>query len=812
MTKTQPTISSPDLRTPTCFHCGEVCSDTHIAIGDKFFCCHGCKTVYELLESNDMCTYYDLENMPGNSPKEAGLAKKFHYLEDEDVRRQLLNFSDGEKSSATFYIPSMHCASCVWLLESLYRLTPIVLSSKVNFMKKELSLTFKESPTALRELVELLAAIGYEPQINLGTLNAQSDADDNKDLYVKIGVAGFCFANIMLLSFPEYLVGNGVVEPGIKKFFGVIMVLLALPVFFYSAQDYFRSALQGWKQKYINMDVPISIGILTLFLRSIVEIINGAGHGFMDSFAGLVFLLLIGKMFEKKTYDTLSFERDYKSYFPISVTKITAGKEQSAPLEKLAVKDRILVRNQELVPADSVLMSDNALIDYSFVTGESRHVEKKNGDIIFAGGKQVGGVIELEVIKEVSQSYLTQLWNDETFTKEQQSTITTLANSISKYFTIVVLSLAAASALFWARTSLTQGLNAFTAVLIVACPCALALSTPFTLGNTLRIFGRQKFYLKNTAVIEKLARIDTVVFDKTGTITRSHNTKAFFHPAGARSLSSVEQSAIYSLAAQSNHPVSRQVAACFAEREKMPVTNFKEIPGKGVTGEINGVEIKIGSPGFFGPDHGLDDAGRYSAVIAFDGDVVGFINVANEYRPGLAGVIEKLAKRFELKLLTGDGESEKNSLLKLFKLESSMKFKQMPIDKLNFIKNRQNAGERVLMIGDGLNDAGALKQSDVGISLSDNINAFSPASDAILEACNFHRLADFIDFSKTSMRIILASFGISFLYNFFGLGFAMSGTLSPLIAAVLMPLSSITVILFTTGMTTLFAKKRGLFS
>jgi len=759
-----------------------------------------------------MCAYYDLENMPGNSLKEAGFAKKFHYLEDQDIRRQLINFTDGEKSTTTFYIPSMHCASCVWLLESLYRLTPIVLSSKVNFMKKELSLTFRESPTALRELVELLTAIGYEPLINLGTLTAQSDADDNKDLYVKIGVAGFCFANIMMLSFPEYLVGSGVVEPEIKKFFGVVMILLSLPVFFYSAQDYFRSALQGWKQKHINMDVPISIGILTLFARSIFEIVSGAGHGFMDSFAGLVFLLLIGKMFEKKTYDTLSFERDYKSYFPVSVTRLSPDGEQSAPLEKLKVKDRILVRNQELIPADAVLMSESATIDYSFVTGESRPVEKKNGDIIFAGGKQVGGAIELEVIKEVSQSYLTQLWNDDAFTKDQQSKITTLANSISKYFTIVVLSLAAASALFWARTSFAQGLNAFTAVLIVACPCALALSTPFTLGNTLRIFGRQKFYLKNTAVIEALARIDTIVFDKTGTITRSQKTRATFVPADGRSLSEKEQSAIHSLAAQSNHPVSKQIASCFSAAPKLPVLNFHEIPGKGVTGEINGLEIRIGSHDFVQTNGEKEYASGSSANVAINGRLIGRFDVANEYRAGLAGVIEKLLARFELVLLTGDGESEKTALLQFFKQDACMKFQQMPIDKLNYIKSRQKAGKRVLMIGDGLNDAGALKQSDVGISLSENINAFSPASDAILEASGFHRLVDFIDFSKTSMRIILASFGISFLYNSVGLGFAMRGTLSPLIAAVLMPLSSITVILFTTGMTTFFANKRGLLS
>ena len=362
----------------TCFHCGETCSHNNISIGDKYFCCFGCKTVYELLEANDMCTYYSMDENPGISPQEAGYATKFQYLDDYEVKRKLVNFQDGHIAGITFKIPSMHCASCVWLLESLYKLNPAVLSSKVNFLKKELTVTYQESPAALRQLVQLLASIGYEPEINLNSLSEKIERDNNRELYIKIGVAGFCFANIMLLSFPEYFSG-GDISPFFKKFFGYIMVLLALPVFFYSAQDYFRAALQGWKQRYINMEVPISLGILTLFARSLYEIFSGRGAGFMDSFAGLVFLLLIGKLFERKTYDTLSFERDYKSYFPISVIIKTPHGEKTIPIEKLAVKDRILVRNNELIPADAVLMSDKAFVDYSFVTGESALVEKKNG-------------------------------------------------------------------------------------------------------------------------------------------------------------------------------------------------------------------------------------------------------------------------------------------------------------------------------------------------------------------------------------------------------------------------------------------------
>ncbi|HID37990.1 MAG TPA: HAD family hydrolase [Calditrichaeota bacterium] len=793
-----------------CYHCGDPCGNSGIWVGEKCYCCNGCKLVYELLEENDLCQYYDLQETPGVSPKEAGTTAKFKYLEDESVRSKLINFTDGNRSTVTFNIPSMHCVSCVWLLESLYKLNPLILQSKVDFLKKELSVTYEETANSLRQIVELLSSIGYEPEINLDSLHKKVKKDKDRQIYIKIGVAGFAFANIMMFSFPEYLSQQDQVEKILRNFFGSLSFLLALPVLFYSASDYFKSAWNGWKQRAVNMDVPISIGIITLFMRSSYEIFSGSGTGYMDSFTGLVFLLLIGKVFEKKTYDTLSFERDYKSYFPVAVTRKSSKDEMSIPLEKLKVGDRIVIRNQELVPADSVLIRGQAYIDYSFVTGESLPVEKLSGDMIYAGGRQIGGTIELDVIKDVNQSYLTELWNDESFTKDRKSRVTTLANKISKYFTMVVLSIAVLSASFWLTTDIVLALNAFTAVLIVACPCALALSTPFTLGNTLRIFGWNKFYLKNTSVIESLAKITTIVFDKTGTITQSAQSKVEFVTTrdDMNSIGNNEQKIVRSLAYQSIHPVSRQIAASFQKQSLLPVDNFKEIPGMGIEGTVEGKRIKLGSYLFVtGQEEDRKLSGATFAHLSVNGKYYGYFRLANVYRTGLKKTLDKLKKRYRISLLSGDNASEKENLKHFFDEEVQLLFNQSPHQKLAFIKDLQKKGERVLMIGDGLNDAGALQQSDVGISVSEDVNTFSPASDAIIDASSMDRLDDFLHFSGKSVRIILASFIISFVYNLVGLGFAVQGTLSPLIAAILMPISSISVILFTTGSTTLIAKK-----
>ena len=412
-----------------CYHCGETCADDHIHIEEKVFCCEGCKTVFEILDENGLCNYYDLEQNPGLSLKIRNWGTRYDFLDNEEIAQQLLEFSEGNTQKITWFIPAIHCSSCIWLLENLYKLQTGVKYSRVNFVRKEVSLTFDASQVSLRKLAELLATLGYPPKIQLDDLKPENGkapkkrkiSSEEKKLYFKIGVTGFAFGNIMLLSFPEYLDWVGT---DYQNFFGYLNILLALPVFFYSSSDYLVSAFKALRAKTINLDVPISMGIVALFGRSIYEILSHTGPGFMDSLAGLLFFLLVGKWFQSKTYQSLSFERDYKSYFPLAV-QLKKTDEQgkasitSTPVTDLKRSDHIIIRNQELIPADSILLSKEAFIDYSFVTGEAEPVHKHQGDYLYAGGRQMGSSIELEVQKEVAQSYLTQLWNNEAFNKSQ---------------------------------------------------------------------------------------------------------------------------------------------------------------------------------------------------------------------------------------------------------------------------------------------------------------------------------------------------------------------------------------------------------
>ncbi len=783
-----------------CYHCGLDCKADKIEFDQKSFCCNGCRMVYEILNQHELSCYYDLETAPGSVPNDT--KGKFNYLDNEDIASKLIEFDDLETAVVNFFIPNVHCSSCIWILENLHKLNSGIKVALVNFPKKEVRFTFRKSEISLKELVELISSIGYEPYISLDNAEVKNKKTDRKLIY-QVAVAGFAFGNIMMLSFPEYFQMDEYWLNRFKPFFRALMLLLSLPALLYSGRDYLISAYKGLKHGILNIDVPISLGILVLFFRSTYEIISNTGQGYFDSLTGLIFFLLLGKIFQQKTYSFLSFERDYKSYFPIAVTRITKDRqEENISVNEIDAGNRVLIRNEEIIPVDSILISGNAMIDYSFVTGESIPVTKNSGEKLFAGGKQTNGAIEIEAIQSVKQSYLTQLWSNDIFKENDNKDIKTLTDSISKQFTIIILTIAVISGIYWYIIDKHAAFQVVSAILIIACPCALALSAPFALGNMIRIFGKHSFYLKNTYVIEAMSKIDSLVFDKTGTITS--NKEASITYVGD-DLSIIEKGMIKLLLKSSNHPLSRMLYEQIEEKETGIISQFEEIISKGLKAKVSEVDIYLGSASFVGKieQNGLDTV----IYVKMNKKVKGKFVFKNAYRKGLKKMIEDLESKFKIALLSGDNEGEKLILTNLLPKGSHSLFNQKPEDKLDYIKTKQIEGQKIMMFGDGLNDAGALAQSNVGIAISENINVFSPACDGILDAKKFDLLPKFINLSHKTMTVIKVSFIISFLYNIIGLLFAVTGNLSPIVAAILMPISSISVVLFATISTNFLAKK-----
>ena len=793
----------------SCFHCGENCDEDLLKFEEKTFCCTGCLTVYEVLNDNDLCGYYDIEATPGTNQKsKIERDNRFDYLNDEEVFDKLIDFKDEEQAHVTFYIPMIHCASCIWLLENLYRLNSGVTFSRVDFIKKKVQIKYQLKETNLKEVVSLLAQIGYEPRINLSALGEDKTHKTNKRLIYQLAVAGFCFGNMMFFSLPEYFSEAELLGDGFRYLFSFLNILLALPVVFYSAIDYFRSARIAIINRSVNMDVPIALGIISLFSYSLFEIFISGQEGYLDTLGGLIFFLLIGKYYQQKTFETLSFDRDYKAYFPVSCTKMVKNLEEVIPLTKLQVGDIIKVRNEELVPADSLLLASEASIDYSFVTGEEIPVPIKKGELVYAGGRQKGGIITLAVQKSPSQGYLTDLWNHETFSKEEkEDSLASLATRISGKFTFTVLFIAFASLVYWSFFDVSVGVRAFTSVLIITCPCALAMSTPFTLGNVMRIFGKGGFYLKNTGVIEKLAAIDTLVFDKTGTLTAPLKANISYH---GENLTDEFKGIIKALVSFSVHPLSNSINQWLGNVEPAALDDLEEISGKGLTGSYKSRKVSLGSALFLGIGEQEKAFIKGNEVhLVIDGMHWGVFRIASSVRNGVAQMMPGLVNDYEVHLLSGDHNHEREYLNEVLGGKVKMHFKQSPKSKLSHIRALQKQGRHVLMIGDGLNDAGALKAGDVGIALTDNISHFSPASDGIMDGEQLRRLPQYLNFARTGRKIIKASFGLSFTYNAVGIFFAVQGLVSPVLCAILMPASSISVVLFTTIATNYQAYKKG---
>ena len=796
-----------------CYHCGESC-DTSIQTEGNYFCCDGCKFVYLLLQENGLCNYYELSSAPGIKVKGKFSSNRFAYLENEEVKRKLLSFDEGKQCQVSFYLPQMHCASCIWLLENLHTIQPGILYSKTNFQRKEVFIAFNSGEISLRKIVELLAFTGYEPYISLKDGEKKKANKINRKTIYKIGVAGFCFSNIMMLSFPEYFSSGNIGQQSLEKLFSYLNLGLSLPVFFYSASGFFISAWKSLRQKWLNIDAPIALAILVTFGRSVYEILSGTGAGYLDSMSGIVFFMLVGRWFQNKTYDSFSFDRDYKSYFPLGVTILKNGKEETSTIGALQKGDRVLVRQNEMIPADTVIMKGEGNIDYSFVSGENTPVQKNRGELVYAGGKQLGSMIEMEVIKSVEQSYITQLWNNNDAFAEQKNKDKSFVHPWSRYFTIILFLIAGSAAVYWAVNDSSKLLPAVTAALIVACPCSLLLSATFTFGNMLRHFGKNKLYLKNSSVIESLSKINTIVFDKTGTLT--HSAQAIVNYEG-KELGENEINMIYSLTKESVHPLSRIIKNELLSKypvQPLPVNQFKEIPGKGISGRINGQLIQMGSWQFVNDDKSVTDmSGGGMVFLSIENQYKGVFRITNQYRDGISEMIHDLnGKKYELHVLSGDNDAEKENLENIFEKNAVIKFQQSPQDKLNYIKRlkKNDYDAEILMLGDGLNDAGALKESNAGIAVSENTSQFSPASDAIMDSSVVHKLSQFISYAKAGKRIIVWSFIISILYNVVGLSFAVRAKLSPMVAAILMPVSSITIVAFVTLAASLGAKRKGL--
>jgi Cu+-exporting ATPase len=763
----------------SCRHCGELADATRLDTPDGVFCCAGCRAVFDLIRREGLEHYYVCADAPGR-PQHGLMGRsqdRFAALDDPDIAAAFLEFDDGRLARARLPVPALHCASCVWLLERLWKLLPGVLVSEVDLLHQSVCVTFRPEQTSLRAIAERLGELGYEPTISVETPGLAVPRARRR-LYQQLGVAGFAFGNIMIFSIPRYANG-GPLEPSFQRLFDALNLAFALPVLLFSASDWFRSAWQSIRARHVTLDLPVAIGLAVIFARSTFDLATGRGEGYLDSFSGLVFFLLLGRLFQLKTFEQMAFDRTYRSFFPISVRREGAAGCDVVPITALTPGDRIVVRPDELVPADSRLLDGTGRVDYAFVTGEQAPVAVAAGDPVGAGGRVVSRTLRMRVERAVSHSRLASLWSNPVVGKTKVDAFTGVADRFGFWFTVVAIGLAATGAWWWWPDA-AMSAQVATAVLIIACPCALTLAAPVTLGTALGQLGQRGFYARTTGVVYELSRIDTVAFDKTGTLTSAAVPVVVEHGG----LGLEDWRLVRALAAESVHPVSRAIAA--AGLACGTVSSVTEAAGNGIAGVVDGLAVRIGTAAFVGAP---DAAGR--TLVAIEGRV-GWVRVAVPEREGIEDAVRHLALTYEVCLVSGDHDREAARWAPVF--GDQMAFRQAPEAKLAIVDSLKRRGRRVLMLGDGLNDAGALAAADVGVAVSDQTACVVPACDAVVSGGRVRHLEAFLRYSRLARRVIVLAFALSVVYNVVGLSLALAGALTPLASAILMPISSLTVV------------------
>ncbi|AGD98295.1 cytochrome cbb3 oxidase maturation protein CcoI [Blattabacterium sp. (Blatta orientalis) str. Tarazona] len=720
--------------------------------------------------------------------------ENFYFLDDEKIEEKIIDFKDKNITSVRFFIPSIYCSSCISVLENLSNHHKYILESTVDFSNKKVGIIFKNKRLKLSELAVFLEKIGYKPSINSESIEDNQKKIFDRKLIGKLAVSFFCFGNIMLLALPEYV---GAYEDiwflENRNFFRYLMGILSFPVVLFSLMDHVKYALLGLKKHIFNMDIPITIGIVVLFLWSCYEVFLDLGSGYFDSLAGFSFFLLLSRMFQIHTHrKILSFDKNYKSFYPIYVSRICNNKEEKILLSSLKKGDVIAIRNEEIIPADSILIKGIASLDNSFITGESHLINKKIGERIYAGSKQKGEIIYLKIIKNIDQSYLSLLWNKKKFHHKKLLHLNSISNRFSQYFTPIILIISIITGIYWSFINVSKVFQTTFSVLIITCPCALVLSSPLIFGNIIRFFSKKGFYVKDIFTMERISTISTLIFDKTGTITDPNKEKVFFI---GKKLRHKEKKIIASLLRNSNHPLSKKIFTELSIKEYYSVNNFQEIIGQGMQGVIQNVSVKIGSQKYLGIT--INNCKETTVVVSINEKFFGYFLFRNFYRKGIKKIFKNL-KKYEIVILSGDNnELEKKYLESILQKSSKILFNQSPEEKFNYVKKIQRNGKQVMMIGDGINDYAALNQSEVGVAISENPSNFFPSCDAFIQSNYLDKIFLFLKISKIATRLVIVNFMISLFYNSIGIIFAVTGHLKPFIAAILMPLSSLSVIIFS---------------
>ena len=779
-----------------CNHCHlEFTKDVMIEDNGHYFCCNGCQGVFHLLSDEGLDSFYEKAGDTKLSPPTEQYEDSANFnapaFYDRFVKVNKEGFSE-----VSLIIEGIHCSACVWLNEKALHKMQGIIEANINFTNNKATIVWADNVVKLSQIIDMIRAIGYDAYPYDASLQEVRANKERKEYYLRMAVAIFASMNIMWIAVAQYAGYFSGIEQGAKTILNIAEGILATPVLFYSGWIFFRGAYYGIKNKIVNMDILVATGALLTYIYSIYITVLENGEAYFDSVSMIITFVLIGKFLEvlskKNAADTLDI---IGKHIPSEVHILKEGEIIACKLDDVKVGDVVIVSAGEKVLLDGKILKGSGSFDESNLTGESEPIFKNEGDDVISGTVSIDADIQFSVSKDFQHSTLSNLVQLLENATKKKPKIEQLANKLSEYFSTVILLFAFITFFVWwfwphsFETAFMVGIS----VIVIACPCALALATPVATLVGLSLGAKRGILFKEAAQLETMAQVDTLVLDKTGTLTvgKPEVVKETI-------LKEFDKKILYALVSNSKHPISQGIKSFIKEDQfaTLSFDEFKQVPAQGIVALYKDMQLLGGNLALMKANniqytYESDNSVFYFAI---NKEIVAIYELSDQIKDGAKELIENLKlKKIKAIILTGDNKQTAKKIASSLGIEDVL-FEQTPEDKELFITKLHNEGKKVIMVGDGVNDVLALARADIGIVMGNGSDIAVDVSDVVLLKDSLSSLEDALKISRTTYGLIKQNLAISLVYNAITIPLAMAGYVIPLVAAISMSVSSLLVV------------------
>lgn len=786
---------------------------------ELYFCCNGCESVYLLLESCELTSFYDKLNMSITPPNLTQQSDVAHFDTQGFYDKYIHSITKGNKQLCQVHLilSGIHCAACIWLNEKILSQTQGIYDVAINYTNNKATITWDNAILPLSKIICLIRSIGYDAYVYDSRIQENADKAQMKDYYIRVIVALFCTMNIMWVAIAQYSGYFLGIQADAKDILNLASFVLCTPTLFYSGWIFYRSSYYGLKNGFIGMDLLVSVGSSLTYLYSIYAAITRSGETYFESVSMIITFVLVGKFLEVRARKNAGDSLDsLQNLLPTSVEVSNGETYEQRSLESVKVGDKILVRAGDKIAIDGILESEYALFDTKAISGESLPLESKKGEAVLSGYINLHHQIFYTATKAFSQSLMSHIIELVSSSLSHRPQIQNLANALSQYFSRVILSLAALCFVFWyflADVGAEKSLMIAISVIIIACPCALALATPIASVVGIGEAYKHNVLFKQAKFLESLAKADMVVFDKTGTLTIGKPKVQHCHIQG-----DYDKLLLREFVRSSKHPVASGIAEFLADsvdeagiqKNMWNLESFQQFDAQGITAHSlsqsgEGIKLVGGNlaflekQGFVIPPLNISQGMLFAYGIIDNGEkkLCEVFELYDELKPYAKTLIESLHKSgIESALLSGDRQESVNLISNQLHIRQA-KHALSPLQKAEWISTyKQTHKDSVLvMIGDGINDAPALNQSDIAISMGAGSDIAILSSDIVILDDKLSTLHNAFAIAQGTYKSIKQNIALSIGYNALSVPLALAGLVIPLFAALSMSLSSIIVVL-----------------